>query len=70
MERRPLHELETWSPFQSVETREICAHLTPAELSAVLLRSRRYGRCCAFTFALPLAFAVVAGMNFGRSIRL
>ena len=59
---------KTWSPFQSAKTREVCAHLTPGERAMLMERSRRYGKWCAFTFAIPLSFAIVAWFNFGRSL--
>lgn len=33
----------TWSPFQSDEVREICRHMTSAELDRVVDRSLAYG---------------------------
>jgi hypothetical protein len=33
----------TWSPFQSPEVREICRHMTSAELDAAVNRSLAYG---------------------------
>lgn len=48
----------TWSPFQSPEAREICAHMTSAEKSAVAIRGGCYGVWCAATFACPICLAV------------
>jgi hypothetical protein len=33
----------TWSPFQSLEVREICRHMTSAELDRAVNRSMAYG---------------------------
>ncbi|MCX6847922.1 MAG: hypothetical protein NTY98_03285 [Verrucomicrobia bacterium] len=48
---------ETWSPFQSPEVRDICAHMTDAEIAKASARSGAYGLWSAVTFALPLAVA-------------
>ena len=48
---------ETWSPFQSPEVRDICAHMTDAERARLAERGGGYGLWVAGTFALPLAFA-------------
>lgn len=48
----------TWSPFQSPELREICAHMTDSEKAEVLRRSGLYGFWVAATFAVPLASAI------------
>jgi hypothetical protein len=50
----------TWSPFQSSEVRQICAHMTDSEEAEVKRRSESYGVWVAVTLAIPLAFAVVA----------
>jgi len=50
---------QTWSPFQSEGVRQVVAHLSPEEKETLLLRSRNYGRWVAFTFAMPIALAVV-----------
>jgi len=49
---------KTWSPFQSPEVRDICAHMTDAERAEVSQRGGGYGLWVAATFALPLAFAL------------
>jgi hypothetical protein len=49
----------TWSPFQSDEVRQICAHMSSEEIEAAARRSRIYGSWVAWTFALPIGFAVV-----------
>jgi len=49
---------KTWSPFQSPEVRQICAHMTDAERAKVAERGGGYGLWVAATFALPLAFAL------------
>jgi hypothetical protein len=48
---------KTWSPFQSPEVRDICAHMTDTERAKVAERGGGYGLWVAVTFALPLAFA-------------
>jgi len=50
--------LKTWSPFQSPQLREICAHLTDAEQNEVSRRAGLYGLWAAFTFALPTSIAI------------
>jgi len=47
----------TWSPFQSPEVREICAHMTEAERAKASARGGAYGLWSAVTFALPLTYA-------------
>jgi cytochrome bd-type quinol oxidase subunit 2 len=58
---------QTWSPFQSTETRQICAHLTPRERQELTDRSARYGKWCAYSFALPLAIMTMAWVWLGHS---
>jgi hypothetical protein len=48
----------TWSPFQSKEVKDICAHMSDQELKKTENRARMYGLWCALTFACPLAFIV------------
>ena len=50
---------KTWSPFQSPEVRDICAHMTDAEKAETSRRGGLYGFWVAATFAVPLAFAIV-----------
>ena len=50
---------KTWSPFQSPEVREICAHMTDREKGEVSHRGAFYGFWVAATFAGPLSFAIV-----------
>ena len=57
----------TWSPFQSPEVREICAHLTPTEHARLIDDSRERGRLIGVRFAAPLA---IAGVLLFRSWRL
>jgi len=47
--------LTTWSPFQSAEVQQICAHMTPGELASAGRRATLYGLWVAATFALPLS---------------
>src|SRR5262249_4813049 len=49
---------KTWSPFQSHEVRDICAHMTEAEKAEASRRGGLYGFWVAATFALPLSFAI------------
>lgn len=46
-----------WSPFQSPELREICAHMTDSERNKASQLGGVYGLWVAVTFAGPLAFA-------------
>jgi hypothetical protein len=48
----------TWSPFQSTEVREICAHLTPTEHARLMQDARERGRQIGQWFAVPLAVVV------------
>ena len=52
----------TWSPFQSPEVREICAHLTPTERSRLLDGARQRGREIGQWIAVPLGIAVSSFM--------
>ena len=47
----------TWSPFQSPEVREICAHMTDAEHGTASNRAALYGLWVAATVAVPVAIA-------------
>jgi hypothetical protein len=49
-----------WSPFQSAEVRDICAHLTEDEKSESSRRGGFYGLWVAATLALPLSMALVS----------
>jgi hypothetical protein len=46
----------TWSPFQSAEVREICAHLSPTEHARLMEDARQRGQQIGKWFAVPLAF--------------
>jgi len=50
---------KTWSPFQSAQVREICAHMTEAESTEATRRGGLYGLWVFATFAGPLSFSVV-----------
>jgi hypothetical protein len=50
---------KTWSPFQSPEVRDICAHMTDSERDEASRRGGLYGLWVFATFAGPLSFAVV-----------
>jgi hypothetical protein len=49
-------ELTTWSPFQSRQVREICAHMTAPEKARAGTRAVGYGMWVFVTVAGPLAF--------------
>jgi hypothetical protein len=49
----------TWSPFQSPEVRDICAHLTAEERERLVENARRCGRELAVWIVLPVAIASV-----------
>ena len=51
---RLLENAATWSPFQSREVREICAHMTADERSRATFRAALYGVWVTFTFAMPV----------------
>jgi hypothetical protein len=51
-------KFETWSPFQSPQVRDICEHMTDAELSIARQRASCYGLWVVATFAGPFGFAV------------
>lgn len=55
---------KTWSPFQSSQTQEICAHMTPQEKSETARRGAWYGVWCALTLAIPLSQILVAHPYF------
>jgi hypothetical protein len=57
----------TWSPFQSPEVKEICAHLTPAERQRVLDDAAARGAELGTRVALPL---MAATLSFVFSWRL
>ncbi len=50
----------TWSPFQSSEVRDICAHMTDAERATLADLGGAYGLWSAGTLALPLAVALTS----------
>ena len=47
-------DFATWSPFQSRQVREICAHMTPSERSRTVTRGLLYGLWGLATVAGPL----------------
>ncbi|MCH7905472.1 MAG: hypothetical protein IH944_13030 [Armatimonadetes bacterium] len=63
---------KTWSPFQSRELREICAHLTDDELDMFVERSRDFGRMIAKRIAIPIGITVAGAYmiiaDYGGSI--
>ena len=50
---------KTWSPLQSAQTKDVCAHMTESERRTVALRGGLYGLWCAATFAIPISQAMV-----------
>jgi len=48
----------TWSPFQSPEVREICAHLTPAEHAQLIADARQRGTDIGRWIAIPFGLTV------------
>ena len=57
----------TWSPLQSPEVREICAHLTPTEHTQLIEDAQQRGKQIGLWLAGPLA---IVGIVFARSWRL
>jgi hypothetical protein len=57
----------TWSPFQSVEVRDICEHLTPEEKDQLAHQGAQLGRKIGTLLSLPLVLVVC---SFLYSIRL
>lgn len=53
---RPMAQGSLWSPFQSPEVREICAHLAPEEHERVLGDASRWGRQLGKWIAIPIGF--------------
>jgi len=49
---------ETWSPFQSKDTRAICAHMTSGEKSAAMRRGALYGIWGAISVCAPVALVI------------
>jgi hypothetical protein len=49
----------TWSPFQSAEVREICAHVTPTEHARLIDDARERGRKIGEWFAVPVGIVAV-----------
>jgi hypothetical protein len=50
----------TWSPFQSVEVREICAHLSTSEHARLMEDARERGQLIGKWFAVPIAIVSVS----------
>ena len=48
---------ETWSPFQSGDVKQICAHLTVDEQAELNSRARAYGTWSGITAAIPIGLA-------------
>jgi hypothetical protein len=46
---------KTWSPFQSEQVRDICAHLTKDELDRLTQMAKEHGRASAVRFAVPVS---------------
>ena len=49
-------DFATWSPFQSRQVRDICAHMTASERSRTAAHGLRYGMWVFATAVGPLAF--------------
>jgi hypothetical protein len=55
----------TWSPFQSPEVRDICAHLTAAEKQQLIAQARDYGQEAGRRFSGPaMLFGALIIMTF------
>jgi len=52
----------TWSPFQSPEVRDICAHLSPEEHARLLADARHRGKQLGQWIAAPSSVAAVSFM--------
>ena len=52
--------IATWSPFQSSQVREICAHVSPAEKQRIVRHGFGYGLWVAATVGLPINIALQA----------
>jgi hypothetical protein len=52
--------LARWSPFQSSQVREICAHLSRAEKQCLVRHGFVYGLWVAATVGLPISIALQA----------
>ena len=59
-----LGDTNTWSPFQSDQVREICAHMTKAERRAAVKRGALWGILLG---VVPAAIALVLGIVVFRS---
>jgi hypothetical protein len=57
----------TWSPFQSSQVKEICAHLTPEEFDACARRAMLYGVWVSLTFAGPLSLLSITFFSRARA---
>jgi hypothetical protein len=60
---------KTWSPFQSEQVRDICAHLTEDELDRLTQMAKEHGRASAVRFAVPVSSicgAVLASLLAAR----
>jgi hypothetical protein len=65
------HSESTWSPLQSPEVREICAHLTAAERVQLLHDARQRGQQIFLWLAAPLSFVIalcLESWRFGRLV--
>jgi len=59
----------TWSPFQSPEVRDICAHLTAAEKQRLLAQARDYGRETGRRLSFPVSlFGALISLSFLYSV--
>jgi len=54
----------TWSPWQSAEVREICAHMTEAERRKIARDATLYGLWVGATLAMPIQLIVLSSFSF------
>jgi hypothetical protein len=57
----------TWSPFQSSDVRDICAHLTDDEKQQLMSQAGNYGRSAGGWIGLPLG-VVVASFFYSATV--
>ena len=61
----------TWSPFQSVDVKAICQHITPQEKQTSAVHGAVAGVMIAIFFVAPLVFFVVWGRGvFGAILAI
>jgi hypothetical protein len=60
----------TWSPFQSPQIKDICAHLAPSEHAALVRRAMLYGFWAALTLGFPAGFGGVRWSHAGSAAQI